>query len=307
MQTLFLPYSVKQRLGHAPDQEIAKQVSCSAEAIAAERNRLRIAPHPSDAVQDKHLPIHHTTSAQSLPVLNDEDLRFLGWASDVAVSRRLSITTVAVAKLRENHGIQGLRLRSEPPKGLVDDLGKHEDERIAEKYGVKVKWVRKLRKKLGIASYRDQNPVSIPQGALDLLGKVSDRAIEKLFGLHAGIYRQARNERGIPPFQAKSLYEAELEPEFKNLLSWAPDNEVLRQTGISIFKIKKYRLAHDIPLLGLKRCPPPGLIEAIRSSDKSVAILVDEFATSTILISEIKAKLEASAARCNQVVQFLAD
>lgn len=309
MQTLFLPYSVKQRLGHAPDQEIAKQVSCSAEAIAAERNRLRIAPHPSDAVQDDYIPTHHATSAQSRPFLNDEDLRFLGWASDVAVSKRLSITTVAVAKLREKHGIQGLRLRSEPPKGLVDDLGKHEDERIAERYGVKVKWVRKLRKKLGIASYRDQNPPSIPQAALDLLGKVSDRAIAQRFGLHAVNYSKARNERGIPPYQPKnrSLYEAELEPEFKYLLSWASDNEVLRQTGISIFKIKKYRQAHDIPLLGLKRCPPPGLIEAIRSSDKSVAILVDEFATSTILISEIKAKLEASTARCNQVVQFLAD
>lgn len=309
MQTLFLPYSVKQRLGHAPDQEIAKQVSCSAEAIAAERNRLRIAPHPSDAVQDNHLPTHHATSAQSRPFLNDEDLRFLGWASDVAVSKRLSITTLAVAKLREMHGIQGLRLRSEPPKGLVDDLGNHEDERIAERYGVKVKWVRKLRKKLGIASYRDQNPPSIPQGALDMLGKMSDRGIAKLYGGHAVNYRQARIERGIAPFQPKNraLYEAELDAGLKFLLTWASDTEVLRQTGISVFKIKKYRQAHDIPLLGLKSCPPPGLIEAIRSSDKSVAILVNEFATSTILISEIKAKLEASTARCNQAVQFLAD
>ena len=152
---------------------------------------------------------------------------------------------------------------------MVDDLGNHEDERIAERYGVKVKWVRKLRKKLGIASYRDQNPPSIPQGALDMLGKMSDRGIAKLYGGHAVNYRQARIERGIAPFQPKNraLYEAELDAGLKFLLTWASDTEVLRQTGISVFKIKKYRQAHDIPLLGLKSCPPPGLIEAIRSSD----------------------------------------
>lgn len=142
-----------------------------------------------------------------------------------------------------------------------------------------------------------------------MLGKMSDRGIAKLYGGHAVNYRQARIERGIAPFQPKNraLYEAELDAGLKFLLTWASDTEVLRQTGISVFKIKKYRQAHDIPLLGLKSCPPPGLIEAIRSSDKSVAILVDEFATSTILISEIKAKLEASTARCNQAAQFLAD
>ncbi|HDS1721700.1 hypothetical protein NPS53_09320 [Pseudomonas putida] len=404
MQPFFLPYSVRQRLGHASDVELAKQASCSAIAIAGERDRLCIPPHPSDAVQVENLSsgsgalpssIHDSAvvallgsmtdaelsrrtgipaqtifkartyrgiprcirkrpglqrevqallgtmtdtelsrqtgvsvssickartslgiskyspapatpatspetqeapTAPSLPDLDDEGLRFLGWASDVAISKKLKITTWTVAKLRARYGIPGLRLRSEPPEGLLDDLGKFEDERIAERYEISVKWVRKLRKKRGVAAYRDQNPTIIPQEALDMLGKVSDRALAKQFGLHAANYVQARKDRGIAPYQPKdrSLYEAELGTGLKDLLTWASDAEVERQTGISVFKIKKYREAHDIPLLGLRRCPPPGLIEAVRLGDHSDAALAVEFESSVATVTAIRAKLEAN-------------
>lgn len=37
MQTEQLPYSIRQRLGHAPDQEIANDANCSVQTILAAR------------------------------------------------------------------------------------------------------------------------------------------------------------------------------------------------------------------------------------------------------------------------------
>ena len=199
-----------------------------------------------------------------LPYLNDVGRRLLVWASDVYLSKRLNISLRAVGKLRAQHGIPGLHLRSAPPNGLLDELGKLEDVRLAEKYKVDVRLVRKLRRELRIKLYKKPHLISPPPGALEMLGKAADHILAQRFGHHAAYYRNARRERGIKPYQPKDLrdYDSQLDADLKNLLTWASDSELVRQTGLSVFKIKKYREAHDIPLLGLKQCPPPGLIEA---------------------------------------------
>lgn len=395
-----LPYSIRHRLGHVPDEELATDAKCAVHFIENERKRLGVAPHPVDAqlVEDpdtgnrssrtldsaglallgtmtdaelsrrtgvpataifkartdrgisRHIKQHPGLNGEvlallgtmsdaelsrqsgvpsgaifrarttqgilryskavytpvmqrgslhkgSLPVLDDEVMRLLIWAPDIAVARRLDVSPHTVSKLRAEHGVPRLGLRQEPPEGLLDTLGTVEDTSLAERYGISVRSLRAIRKKLGIRSFREQNPAQIPQAAIEMLGKVSDRKLAIQFGRPAAIFRQARREMEIGPYQPKDRRNyTDLDGDLRELLSWASNSKVERETGMTVFKIKKFRETHDIPLVGLKTRPPIGLIQAVSSNTKSIAILAKEYQASRAMIKRIASKLAASAA-----------
>lgn len=134
-----------------------------------------------------------------LPTLDHASQHILWWATDGLASRKLGVSVYTVGALRVAYGIPGLLLRSEPPAGLIGELGKVQDLILAHKYNLQARTISKIRTRLGVLSYRSQNKASaqVPQEAITLLGAVPDKQLESQFGLPARIFKQARYEAGI--------------------------------------------------------------------------------------------------------------
>lgn len=258
----------------------------------------RVSGVPVTRISKERIKRGIATFVAPLPVIDDDMRHLLHWAANETAALRLSLPVSVIEKLRATYGIAGLRLSKEPPVGLLELIGKAEDTSLALKFGVRVKWIRKIRAKLGLEPYnpRKIGRNRIPSAALNKLGKISDRALAREFGSFAKVYRDLRAELGIESFQPKVRcdYKAELDENLQALLRWAPNSEVHRRTGLTPYKIKKYRAVHGIPGLNLRQQPPPGLIDAIQAGTMSDVQMDKHFGTPSKKIKAIRRKLAAS-------------
>lgn len=92
------------------------------------------------------------------------------------------------------------------PNGLIDELGKVTDTKLARKYGVSYGLCFKLRKRLGIPSYTSIYSVrkelsGYSQELINRLGKCSDRQLGREFGISRSVPRRLRNKLNILPYR----------------------------------------------------------------------------------------------------------
>ncbi|MCF5371242.1 hypothetical protein [Pseudomonas syringae] len=87
---------------------------------------------------------------------------------------------------------------------VVQCFGKMKDQDVADKFGRKLKWVRKARQKLGIAAYTCgliSPKLMKDEEVMSLLGKWSDRLLAERFGGSATLYSKLRERFGILPYE----------------------------------------------------------------------------------------------------------
>lgn len=183
----------------------------------------RTSPSPSEIERDSRHGFKSLTNEQ-IEYLKEK----LPYCSTSSLSRRTGISTATLTTLRKKLNIPVSELRYEPSAELLAALGQSPDTVIAERFNLKKKWVRKVRKIFSIPAYKAE-PVLVER-FIPLLGKVSDRFLARYFGYEVSTYRLLRERLGISPYQARGRHSGKPSEEVQKLLAQLSD---LRNPPIS--------------------------------------------------------------------------
>jgi hypothetical protein len=221
-------------LGTQTDKAIAKRLGVSLSAVNVRRNLLGIPPyskHETADSRDKRLSAMLTgilsvmtdkkaAEASGLPVSDvkwfrarhrvkllerskiwTDDLdRLLGTKSDTDIGNMIGISREAVRVRRVKRGVpKFIPYYPDPPIHLI---GTEPDKYLEKRFNLMVGSVGKLRRSLGMASYKpEQEHAEINS----LLGTASDYEIARQFRTTEGLVRVRRLKAGIQSFGSKVL------------------------------------------------------------------------------------------------------
>lgn len=220
-------------LGTAPDSVVAEWLGLDSRQVTYQRRKREIPAFADPSVAE--------ISNRLTPAL----LVKLKYMSASALSAQTGICRNKLNKARKDLGISPRVPGRQPDPMLLDALGTLPDSALAERFGLSVSNVKRLRRQRGIASFRDQNRPAFTPDVLELLGKQSDRAVAEQFGLTAREVRARRIELGIP---AKGKVSTPLTEQQIKVLT---DNTLLIQQKAHALGVSNQKISIWLQRLGL--------------------------------------------------------
>lgn len=232
-----------ERLGTAPDTELADQFGVNATTVGELRTRHGI---------------RKFSSRDKLARDNPDLVSRLGTATDIELSTQFGIPGYLIALLRRHLGIKRFspydQLAREKPD-LVARLGVDSDTELATAFGLSYETVNQFRRYLGIDKYsKDGGARNVPPEHIEMFKSISLGEMAKLTGKTTKALRKIRKALGIPHFKPASVFT----PEVISALGTAPDPDIADRFGIDRSHLTKHRIKLGIkPYSGVGRPMDP--------------------------------------------------
>ena len=132
-------------LGQVLDTDIAKKVGCSREYVRQIRRQQGIERPTREG---------HPSHCKTPPAVIEKIREIAGTAPDAEIAKALGVKTQIVAFYRRRFGIAAQMFDLPWKQDAMPMLGVMSDEKVARKFNVALATVQRLRKKHGIAAWR---------------------------------------------------------------------------------------------------------------------------------------------------------
>lgn len=202
MQKAPLPFSIRQRIGHIPDWELAKEAGCSESAITSEREQLKI--EPACVIRD--------TSARQQRPLPLAIKALLGTAPDRELAKSTGRAESTIRTARIAHGIPKFPSATRTlDEQTIAALGTKSDADLAREAGRSESSIRSARTRRGIPTFerkikipRLRLQIEPPAGLIEALGTKTDCDLAVDFDLKRRWVGKMRKLLKIPKHQPVS-------------------------------------------------------------------------------------------------------